>query len=152
MTRIALAAGLASLLFAGMAHAETTPTTPPGTAPKTDKQQPKTAQPSTPPKADKAAKPDTKTAAVKAKKVTYACDGGVNLLVRYPTEAEAKSKKAVKVTIKETTYNLRPVAGTPDKYENKSIKLVLETKGDDATFEREGKPLAEKCKQSKPGT
>jgi membrane-bound inhibitor of C-type lysozyme len=151
MTRIALAAGFASLLFAGMAYAETTPTTPPGTAPKTDKQQPKTAQPATPPKTDKAAKPDTKTTA-KAKKVTYACDGGVSLLVRYPTEAEAKTKKAVKVTIKDTTYNVRPVAGAPDKYENKSIKLVFETKGDEATFEREGKPLAEKCKQSKPGT
>src|SRR5262245_21943922 len=123
MNRIALVAGLsASLLFAGLAHAETSPGTPPGAPPKTDKQTaPKSAQPTTPPKTD------TKTAVVKAKKVTYACDGGVTLLVRYPTEAETKSNKAVKVTVKDTTYNVRPAkSGEAGTYENAGIKLVFQ--------------------------
>jgi membrane-bound inhibitor of C-type lysozyme len=145
MNRIALIAGLAaSLLFAAAAQAETAPGDKPATPPKT-------AKPATPPKADKTAKPDAKTAA-KQKRITYACDGGVNLLVTYPPEAQAKARP-VKITMKDTIYFVRPAAGAADKYENKKIKLVFQTKGEEATIEREGKPLAEKCKAAaKPGT
>lgn len=149
MTRTALFAGVAvSLLFAGAAQAETAkPGTPP--AEKTPAP-PKSAQPTPPPKADKekAAKPDTKTA--KAKRVTYSCDGGVSMVVTYPPEAQAKTGR-VKIAMKDTTYFVRPVAGG-EKWENKTIKLVFQPKGEEATIEREGKPLAEKCKAAKPGT
>ena len=74
MTRIALAAGAAALLLAGFAHAETKPPEKPATPPKVEK------QPTTPPKAEKSAKPDTKTATGR-KRVTYACDGGVGMVV-----------------------------------------------------------------------
>ena len=151
MTRIALYAGVAaSLLFAGAAQAETPakPGTPP--AEKTPAP-PKSAQPTPPPKGDKdKAKPDTKQAATKAKRVTYACDGGISMIVTYPPEAQAKTGR-VKIAMKDTTYFVRPVAGE-EKWENKSIKLVFQPKGEEATIEREGKPLAEKCKAAKPGT
>jgi membrane-bound inhibitor of C-type lysozyme len=146
MNRIALIASLAaSLLFAAAAQAETAPGDKPTTPPTT-------AKPATPPKADKTAKPDAKTAA-KQKRITYACDGGVNLLVTYPPEAQAKARP-VKIAMKDTVYFVRPAAGAAgDKYENKRIKLVFQTKGEEVTIEREGKPLAEKCKASaKPGT
>jgi membrane-bound inhibitor of C-type lysozyme len=142
MTRIALAAGMAALLFAGFAHAETKPTEKPATPPKADK------QPTTPPKAEKSAKPDTKTATSR-KRVTYACDGGVSMVVTYPPEAQAKTGR-VKIAMKDTTYFVRPTAAG-DKWENKTIKLVFQPKGEEATIEREGKPLAEKCKAAKPG-
>jgi membrane-bound inhibitor of C-type lysozyme len=142
MTRIALIAGMAALLFAGVAHAETKPTEKPATPPKVDK------QPTTPPKAEKSAKPETKTTA-KAKRVTYACDGGVSMVVTYPPEAQAKTGR-VKIAMKDTTYFVRPVAGG-EKWENKTIKLVFQPKGEEATLEREGKSLAEKCKAAKPG-
>ena len=45
---------------------------------------------------------------------------------------------------------MRPTPGG-DKWENKTIKLVFQPKGEEATIEREGKPLAEKCKAAKPG-
>ena len=147
MTRIALVAGVAlSLAFAGAAQAETKPAEKPGTPPKA----------ATPAKPDKTAKPDpkkepdTKTAANKPRRVTYACDGGVNMLVTYPPEAQAKTGR-IKIAMKETTYFVRPVAGG-EKWENKTIKLVFQPKGDEATIEREGKPLAEKCKATKPTT
>ena len=143
MTRFALVASVAaSLLLTGAAQAETTPAEKPGTAPKTDK------QPA--PKAATPAKPDTKAAAAKAKRVNYACDGGVSMVVTYPPEAQAKTGR-VKIAMKETTYFVRPVAGG-EKWENKTIKLVFQPKGDEATIEREGKPLAEKCKAGKPTT
>jgi len=142
MTRIALIAGAAALLLAGFAHAETKPTEKPATPPKADK------QPTTPPKAEKTAKPETKTTA-KIKRVTYSCDGGVSMVVTYPPEAQAKTGR-VKIAMKETTYFVRPTAGG-DKWENKTIKLVFQPKGEEATIEREGKPLAEKCKAAKPG-
>lgn len=142
MTRIALFAAMAaSLALAGAALAETGPG---------DKPAPKTAQPATP-KADKQpAKPDAKAAAAKRKRVTYSCDGGISMVVTYPPEAQAKSGR-VKIAMKDITYFARPVAGG-DKYENKSIKLVFETKGEAATLERAGKPLAEKCKAAQPGS
>jgi hypothetical protein len=142
MTRIALVAGAAALLLAGFAQAETKPTEKPATPPKADK------QPTTPPKAEKSAKPDTKTATTR-KRVTYACDGGVSMVVTYPPEAQAKTGR-VKIAMKDTTYFVRPTAGG-DKWENKTIKLVFQPKGEEATIEREGKPLAEKCKAAKPG-
>jgi membrane-bound inhibitor of C-type lysozyme len=142
MTRIALLAGAAALLFAGFALAETKPTDKPTTPPKADK------QPTTPPKAEKSAKPDTKTATAR-KRVTYACDGGVSMVVTYPPEAQAKTGR-VKIAMKDTTYFVRPTAAG-DKWENKTIKLVFQPKGEEATIEREGKPLAEKCKAAKPG-
>ena len=133
MIRIALsAAAAASLLFAAAAHAETKPAE----------------KPAAPPKADKTAKPATKTAATR-KRVTYACDGGVSMVVTYPPEAQAKTGR-VKIAMKDTTYFVRPTAGG-DKWENKTIKLVFQPKGEEATIEREGKPLAEKCKAAKPG-
>ena len=142
MIRIALAAA-AALLLAGTAVAETKPPEKPGATPKT------------PPKAETpAAKPDTKKAdtktATKTKRVTYACDGGVSMVVTYPPEAQAKTGR-VKIAMKDTTYFVRPVAGG-DKWENKAIKLVFQPKGEEATIEREGKPLAEKCKAAKPTT
>ncbi len=146
MIRIALVAGMAaSLLLAGPALAETKPPEKPGTAPKTDKPAtaPKQAQPAQP-------KPDTKKAAATRKRVSYACDGGVSLVVTYPPEAQAKTGR-IKIAMKDTTYFLRPVAGG-EKWENKSIKLVFQPKGEEATIEREGKPLAEKCKVGKPST
>jgi len=150
MIRFALAAGVAaSLLFVGAAHAQTTPAEKPGTAPKTDK--PAAPKAATPAKPEKTAKPETKPdakTASKIKRVTYACDGGVSMLVTYPPEAQAKTGR-VKIAMKETTYFVRPVAGG-EKWENKTIKLVFQTKGDEATIEREGKPLAEKCKAAKP--
>ena len=139
MKRIALLAGLAaSALFVAAAHAETQPGDKPGTPPK------KTAQPK--PQTDKTSKQTAST----RKRVTYSCDGGVSVVVLYPPEAQAKTGK-VKLTMKDTTYFVRPVAGG-EKWENKTIKLVFQPKGDEATIEREGKPLAEKCKVSKPGT
>jgi hypothetical protein len=142
MIRTALVAGAAaSLLVAGAALAQTTPAEKPGTAPKS-------AQPAAPAKNDKTAKPDAKTAG-KIKRVTYSCEGGVNMVVTYPPEAKAKAGR-VKIAMKDTTYFVRPVAAG-DKWENKTIKLVFQPKGDEATIEREGKPLAEKCKASKPG-
>lgn len=133
MIRIALSAA-ASLLLAAAAHAETKPTDKP---------------PTTPPKAEKPAKPVTKTASTR-KRVTYACDGGVSMIVTYPPEAQAKTGR-VKIAFKDTTYFVRPVAGG-EKWENKNIKLVFQPKGEEAVIEREGKPLAEKCKAAKPGT
>ena len=141
MTRIAIVAGAAAFLLAGLAHAETKPTEKPATPPKADK------QPTTPPKAEKSAKPETKTTA-KIRRVTYACDGGVSMVVTYPPEAQAKTGR-VKIAMKDTTYFVRPVAGG-EKWENKTIKLVFQPKGEEATIEREGKPLAEKCKAAKP--
>jgi membrane-bound inhibitor of C-type lysozyme len=139
MKRIALLAGLAaSALFVAAAQAETQPGDKPGTPPK------KTAQPK--PQTDKTSKQTAST----RKRVTYSCDGGVNVVVLYPPEAQAKTGK-VKLTMKDTTYFVRPVAGG-EKWENKTIKLVFQPKGDEATIEREGKPLAEKCKVSKPAT
>jgi membrane-bound inhibitor of C-type lysozyme len=150
MNRIAFIASVAaSLLFAGAAQAETPPAKP-GTTPEKQATPPKSAQP-TPAKPDtKTAKPDTKATAAKAKKVTYACDGGVNMVVTYPPEAQAKTGR-VKIAMKDTTYFVRPVAGG-EKWENKTIKLVFQPKGEEATIEREGKPLAEKCKAGKPTT
>jgi hypothetical protein len=154
MNRIAFAASVAaSLLFAGAAQSEapkpgTTPAEKPGTPPKSAQPAPpakpdtKTAKPET--------KPDTKSAAGKAKKITYACDGGVSMVVTYPPEAQAKTGR-IKIAMKETTYFVRPVAGG-EKWENKTIKLVFQPKGEEATIEREGKPLAEKCKAGKPTT
>lgn len=135
MIRTALIATLAApLLLAGPAHAQTNPS---------DKPAPKTAQP---------AKPDTKAAAAKPKRVNYSCDGGVTLAVTYPPEAQAKARP-VKIALKDTTYFVRPgKEAAAGKYENAKIKLVFQTKGDEATLEREGKPLAEKCKAAKPGT
>jgi hypothetical protein len=135
------AAAAASLLFAAAAHAETKPAEKPATPPKAEK------RPTTPPKADKTAKPDAKTATAR-KRVTYSCEGGVGMVVTYPPEAQAKTGR-VKIAMKDTTYFVRPAGG--EKWENKSIKLVFQPKGDEATIEREGKPLAEKCKASKPG-
>jgi membrane-bound inhibitor of C-type lysozyme len=146
MTRFALAAGVAaSLLFVGAAHAQTTPAEKPGTKPAAPKA-------ATPVKPEKTAKPETKPdakTATKIKRVTYACDGGVSMVVTYPPEAQAKTGR-VKIAMKDTTYFVRPVAGG-EKWENKTIKLVFQPKGDEATIEREGKPLAEKCKAAKPG-
>jgi len=134
MIRIALsAAAAASLLFAAAAQAETKPAE----------------KPATPPKADKTAKPPTKAATTR-KRVTYACDGGVSMVVTYPPVAQAKTGR-VKIAMKDTTYFVRPVAGG-EKWENKTIKMVFQPKGEEATIEREGKPLAEKCKASKTGT
>ena len=133
MIRFALsAAAAASLLFAAAAQAETKPTE----------------KPAAPPKADKTAKPDAKTAAAR-KRVTYSCDGGVSMVVTYPPEAQAKTGR-VKIAMKDTTYFVRPAGG--EKWENKTIKLVFQPKGEEATIEREGKPLAEKCKAAKPGS
>ncbi len=149
MNRIAFAASIAaSLLFAGAAHAETTPPAKPGTTPEKPAAPPKSATPAKP--EPKTAKPDTKATAAKAKKVTYACDGGVSMVVTYPPEAQAKTGR-VKIAMKDTTYFVRPVAGG-EKWENKTIKLVFQPKGEEATIEREGKPLAEKCKAGKPTT
>lgn len=135
MIRIALSAA-ASLLLAAAAHAETKPA-----------EKPASEKPA--PKAEKSAKPDKKAASVR-KRVTYACDGGVNVTVTYPPEAQAKTGR-VKIAFKDTTYFVRPVAGG-EKWENKNIKLVFQPKGEEAVIEREGKPLAEKCKAAKPGT
>jgi membrane-bound inhibitor of C-type lysozyme len=132
MIRFALSAA-ASLLLAAAAHAETKPAD----------------RPAAPPKAEKPAKPDAKAAAAR-KRVTYACDGGVAVTVTYPPEAQAKTGR-VKIAFKETTYFVRPVAGG-EKWENKSIKLVFQPKGEEASIEREGKPLAEKCRAAKSGT
>lgn len=149
MNRIAFAASVAaSLLFAGAAQAEapkpgTTPAEKPGTPPKSA--QPTPAKPDT-----KTAKPDTKAATAKAKKVTYSCDGGVSMVVTYPPQAQAKTGR-IKIAMKDTTYFVRPIAGG-EKWENKTIKLVFQPKGEEATIEREGKPLAEKCKAGKPTT
>lgn len=135
MIRIALSAA-ASLLIAAAAHAETKPAEKPAAPPKAAKPAPK---------ADKTAKPATTR-----KRVTYACEGGATMVVTYPPEAQAKTGR-VKISFKDTTYFVRPVAGG-EKWENKTIKMVFQPKGDEATLEREGKPLAEKCKASKPGT
>jgi membrane-bound inhibitor of C-type lysozyme len=139
MIRIALSAA-ASLLIAAAAHAETKPAEKPAAPPKAEKAAPK---------ADKTAKPAAKTATAR-KRVTYACDGGVSVTVTYPPEAQAKTGR-VKIAFKDTTYFVRPVAGG-EKWENKTIKLVFQLKGEEAAIEREGKPLAEKCKSAKPGT
>jgi len=134
MIRIALSAA-ASLLIAAAAHAETKPAEKPAPPPKAAKPAPK---------------PDTKKAAAARKRVTYACEGGATMVVTYPPEAQAKTGR-VKISFKDTTYFVRPVAGG-EKWENKTIKMVFQPKGDEATLEREGKPLAEKCKAAKPGT
>jgi membrane-bound inhibitor of C-type lysozyme len=92
----------------------------------------------------KTAKPE-KTAA-KLHRVHYACEGGVTLTATYPPEALAKTRP-VKVALKDVTYFVHPEkAAAGASYENKRIKLVFHTEGDQATLEREGKPLAEKCK------
>ena len=140
-----LAASALSLVFAtaeftgGGALAETKPTDKPGATPKT------------PPKEKPAAeKPgDKKPTKTALRKVTYACDGGVSMTVTYPPEAQAKTGR-VKIAMKDTTYFVRPAGA--DKWENKNIKLVFQPKGEEATIEREGKPLAEKCKAAKPTT
>ena len=135
MTRLLIAAGLAALFAAG-ALAETKPAEKPGAAPKT------------PPKA--AEKPaDKKPTKAAVRRVTYSCDGGVSMTVTYPPEAQAKTGR-VKIAMKDTTYFVRPAGA--EKWENKTIKLVFQPKGDEATIEREGKPLAEKCKAAKPTT
>lgn len=132
----------ALLLFAGTAAAETKPPDKPVT--KTDK-------PATPPKAAKPETPGkTEKTAAKVNRVSYSCDGGVTMTVTYPPGAQAKTGR-VKIAMKDTTYFVRPVAGG-EKWENKTIKLVFQPKGDEATIEREGKPLAEKCKTAKPTT
>jgi membrane-bound inhibitor of C-type lysozyme len=136
MIRIALSVA-ASLLYAAVAHAETKPAEKPTAPPKAEKAAPK------------AEKPGTKAASAR-KRVTYACDGGVSMTVTYPPEAQAKTGR-VKIAFKDTTYFVRPVAGG-EKWENKNIKLVFQPKGEEAVIEREGKPLAEKCKSAKPGT
>jgi hypothetical protein len=145
MNRIAFAASVAaSLLFAAAAQAEAPK---PGATPEKPPAAPKSAQPTTP------AKPDAKTAkpaTAKAKRVTYTCDGGVSMVVTFPPEAQAKTGR-VKIAMKDTTYFVRPIAGG-EKWENKTIKLVFQPKGEEATIEREGKPLAEKCQAAKPGT
>lgn len=142
MIRIALASAAALLLLGGTAFAETKPPEKPGATPKTP---PKAETPAAKPDAKKA---DTKTA-TKAKRVTYSCDGGVSMVVTYPPEAQAKTGR-VKIAMKDTTYFVRPAGG--DKWEHKGIKLVFQPKGEEATIEREGKPLAEKCKTAKPTT
>ncbi len=139
MIRIALSV-TASLLYAAAAHAETKPADKPAAPPKAEKPAPK---------AEKPAKPGTKAASAR-KRVTYACDGGVSMIVTYPPEAQAKTGR-VKIAFKDTTYFVRPVAGG-EKWENKNIKLVFQPKGEEAVIEREGKPLAEKCKSAKSGT
>ena len=150
MTRTALlAAFAASLLLAGAASAQQTPADKPGTAPKTATP-PKSAQPATPNTDKPAAKRDTKAA--KLNRVTYACDGGVGMVVTYPPEAQAKTRP-VKIALKDTTYFVRPAkAASGAAYENAKIKLTFQIKGDEAILEREGKPLAEKCKAAKPGS
>ncbi len=136
MTRLLIAAGLAALFAASAALAETKPPDKPATAPKT------------PPKA--AEKPaDKKSTKAAVRRVTYSCDGGVSMTVTYPPEAQAKTGR-VKIAMKDTTYFVRPAGA--EKWENKTIKLVFQPKGDEATIEREGKPLAEKCKAAKPTT
>lgn len=133
MSRFAfIAAAAASLLFAAAVQAETKPAEKPAA-----------------PKVEKPAKPTAKTAAAR-KRVGYACDGGLSMVVTYPPEAQAKTGR-VKISFKDTTYFVRPVAGG-EKWENKTIKLVFQPKGEEATIEREGKPLAEKCKAVKPAT
>ena len=134
----------ALLLFAGTAAAEAP--TKPGTTPEKPATPPKTTKP------EKTAKPDTPSKPEKAKpnRVVYSCDGGVTMTVTYPPGAQAKTGR-VKIAMKDTTYFVRPVAGG-EKWENKTIKLVFQPKGDEATIEREGKALAEKCKTTKPGT
>jgi len=136
MTRLLITACLAALFAAGAALAETKPPEKPAAAPKT------------PPKA--AEKPATKPTKAAVRRVTYACDGGVSMVVTYPPEAQTKTGR-VKIAMKDTTYFVRPVAGG-EKWENKTIKLVFQPKGEEATIEREGKPLAEKCKSAKPST
>jgi len=134
MTRNAIAL-LAALALAGAAYAETKPTDKPGDKPAATKPAPKA---------------EKKTPA-KLNRVTYACDGGVNLVVTYPPEGQ--KTRPVKIAVKDTIYFVRPAkSGGADSYENPKIRLVFQTKGDEATLEREGKPLAEKCKSSKPGT
>ena len=135
MIRIALSAA-ASLLIAAAAHAETKPAEKPAAPPKAAKPAPKVEKPA-------------KSAATR-KRITYACEGGASMVVTYPPEAQAKTGR-VKISFKDTTYFVRPVAGG-EKWENKTIKMVFQPKGDEATLEREGKPLAEKCKAAKPGT
>jgi len=144
MIRTLTSSMAALLLFAGTAAAETTPPDKPGT-PKTDKPAtpPKTAKPETPSKTGK-----TEKTVAKVNRVSYACEGGVSMTVTYPPEAQAKTKP-VKIAMKDTTYFVRPAG---EKYENTKIKLVFQAKGDEASLEREGKPLAEKCKAAKPGT
>lgn len=135
MIRCALSA-TACLLIAVAAHAETKPADKPGA-----------------PKAEKPAKPATKPATKAAstrKRVTYACEGGTTVVVTYPPEAQAKTGR-VKILFKDTTYFVRPTADG-GKWENKTIKMVFQPKGDEAALEREGKPLADKCKVAKPGT
>jgi membrane-bound inhibitor of C-type lysozyme len=136
----------ACLLLAGAAHAETTPPAKPGTKPETPAKKPDTppTKSATPGKGDKTA--------AKVNRVTYSCDGGVTMTVTYPPEAQAKTKP-VKIAMKDTTYFVRPGKdGAAGKFENTKIKLVFQTKGDEASLEREGKALAEKCKASKPAT
>jgi len=138
-----LSTSLAALLLcAGVATAETAPPAKPGATPEKPATPPKTAKPDTPSKTEKTA--------AKVNRVSYSCDGGVTMTVTYPPGAQAKTGR-VKIALKDTTYFVRPVAGG-EKWENKTIKLVFQPKGDEASLEREGKPLAEKCKATKPGT
>jgi hypothetical protein len=129
-------------LLAGTALAQTTPPAKPGATPDKPATQPKAAKPDTPAKTDKAT--------AKVNRVTYACEGGVTMTVTYPPEAQAKARP-VKIAMKDTTYFVRPTAAA-EKYENAKIKLVFQKKGDEASLEREGKALAEKCKASKPAS
>jgi membrane-bound inhibitor of C-type lysozyme len=136
MFRLLIATLSASALFAAGAAAETD----------------KPAKPEKPAasKPNAASKPEK--AAVKVNRVSYACEGGVTLTVTYPPEAQAKTRP-VKIAMKDTTYFVRPgKESAAGKYENAKIKLVFETKGDEAVLAREGKPLAEKCKAAKPGS
>lgn len=136
MIRSAFSAA-ACLLIAAAAHAETKQPDKPAAAPKAEK----SVKPAT--------KPAAKTTATR-KRVTYACEGGITMVITYPPEAQAKTGR-VKILFKDTTYFVRPTADG-GKWENKTIKMVFQPKGDEATLEREGKPLADKCKAAKPGT
>ncbi|MCW5770234.1 MAG: MliC family protein [Rhodospirillaceae bacterium] len=84
--------------------------------------------------------------AAKVNRVHYDCEGGVALTITYPPAALAKTRP-VKVALKDTTYFVRPAkAEDGATFENAKIKMVLHTKGSEAMLEREGKPLADKCK------
>ncbi|MGH7004444.1 MAG: MliC family protein [Alphaproteobacteria bacterium] len=145
MSRIALTAVFAVFLASTAFAQQTTPDKPGAPkAPPAAKNEKPAAKPET-----NTAKPDTKTGA-KPTRVTYACDGGVSMVVTYPPEGQAKTRP-VKIAMKDTTYFVRPAAEGA-KFENPKIKLVFQAKGDEAVLEREGKPLAEKCKSAKPGT
>ncbi len=98
---------------------------------------------------DAGAENKTKPDAANAKsRVKYACDGGVNLVVTYPAKAQAAARP-VKLVWNEGTYFLRPAASSEGNFENKKIKLALHTKGEEASLQKAGKPVADKCKATK---